>query len=101
MLVTARELAHIRKDKHELKVSEQEHLILTEAVDLRKEINSANKQAQRIRIEKQHEASVLLCKIPYDEATVNTSNDATIRELTSLRYDDRREVAVLSHPETP
>lgn len=85
---------------HALKVAEQNHLILNEAVDLRKEINSANKQAQRFRLDKRHEASVLLCKIPYDDDIVNKSSDATIRELTKLRHEERREVAVLAHPET-
>ena len=73
---------------------------MNETVDLKKEINSATKQAQRYRQDKHHEATVLLCKIPYEEAIVNTSSDATIRKLTTLRYSDRREVAVLAHPET-
>ena len=44
---------------------------------------------------------MLLCQIPYDDSVVNKSSDATIKELTKLRHEERREVAVLAHPETP
>lgn len=86
------------KNYRKLAIKEQELLMLQESTNITREINCATKRAQRTRIEKGHEASVVLACVDYDADKVHDP-DETINALILVRYANRRDVAVLNHPE--
>ena len=85
------------KDYRKLAIKEQELLMLQESTNITREINCATKRAQRTRIDKGHEASVVLACVDYDADKVHDP-DETINALILVRYANRRNVAVLNHP---
>ena len=71
---------------------------MQEGATLRREINCATKRAQRVRIDKGHEATVVMARVDYDRHFIHDP-DETINALIIIRFANRREVTVLSHPE--
>ena len=92
------ELEKLRDDRHDLLIEKHTHKLLEESLDLKREISSATKRAQRIRHDDKHEATVVLSRIPFEEEEIK-SQDNTVRQLTIAKFEARREIAVLSHPE--
>ena len=94
LLTVGNKVEKLQTDYRALAIKEQELLIMQEGATLRREINCATKRAQQIRIDKGHEATVVMAQVDYDRHFIHDP-DETINALIVIRFANRREVTVL------